>query len=94
MAFEYTLTGGAIWIDPNYSNSNGITSRQAQQMPPGMVNMLFAVVCLVTGLDTPQLRAKFRSEFEQLLRSNATGEYVYEQLIERAYNVKYADSGT
>lgn len=90
MAFEYTLTGGgAIWIDPNYSN--GITSRQAQQMPPGMVNMLFAVVCLVTGLDTPQLRAKFRPEFEQLLRSNAAGEYVYEQLIERAYNVKYAD---
>ena len=89
MAFEYTLTGGAIWIDPNYSNS--ITSRQAQQMPPGMVNMLFAVVCLVTGLDTPQLRIKFRPEFDQLLSLNFHGEYMYEQLIERAYNVKYAD---
>ena len=86
MAFEYTLTGGSVWIDPNYSN--GITSTQ---MPPGMVNMLFAVVCLVTGLDTPQLRAKFRPEFELLLKSHVSGEYMYEQLIERAYNVKYAD---
>lgn len=75
----WTLPGGGVIT----SNS---TWAYTQPHP-----IMFVTICLVLGLDTLELRTKFRAFFNQV-QPNWDYETTYNWLIEKAYNVKYGDA--
>lgn len=80
-----------------YSTPLAETTVKINQIQRGLMDLtnisnktFFALACLVLGLDTPELRAKFAGYFNQI-NSDWSEEFVYDWLIQSAYKVKYGD---
>lgn len=52
--------------------------------------LMFATICIAVGLDTQELRDKFRTYYIQVSQF-WEDEHVYNYLIEKAYEVKYGE---
>ncbi len=83
---------GQYYIDQNSKITDIITrtNSQVQTLSSLTHKSMFVLACITLGLDTPELRSKFAYWFNQI-DSNWPEDFIYEWLIQKAYEVKYGE---
>jgi hypothetical protein len=81
--YTTAITGGYVIGKDTWAN--GVIT-----VPANNGKQMFALACIVLGMDTPELRAKFRLVYDTI-SSSWSDDYAYEFLIKEAYRIKYGD---